>query len=192
MNSGEKIFGRLLGRSSAQALETPASPSAPGLHLRLDQQGHVLDISRALQQQLARHLGTHPQLLLRDLLCLPGALSIEGTPADWQRHSMDLDFQGAGDSILHTRGWIEPDADGWLLRLTDISDLLTGRQLAQQREQNHQLASQMSEQLRVCSLTRLPQVFSEHLRSLAQRWRIPCVAMVLLDQQDQDWLVYCS
>ncbi|NMY29606.1 PAS domain-containing protein [Pseudomonas sp. WS 5021] len=190
MNSGDKIFGRLLGRSSAQALETPASPPAQGLHLRLDPQGHVLDISRALHPQLARHLGAPAHPLLRDLLCLPGALSIEGTPADWQRHSLDLDFQGAADTILHTRGWIEPDGDGWILRLLDISDLLSGRQLAQQREQNHQLASQMSEQLRVCSLTRLPQVFSEHLRNLAQRWHIPCVAMVLLDQQDQDWLVY--
>lgn len=192
MNSGDKIFGRLLGRNSAQALETPASPPAQGLHLRLDQHGHVLDISRALHPQLARHLSAQAHPLLRDLLCLPGALSIEGTPADWQRHSLDLDFQGAAETILHTRGWIEPDSDGWILRLLDISDLLRGRQLAQQREQNHLLASQMSEQLRVCSLSRLPQVFSEHLRSLTQRWRIPCAAMVLLDQQDQDWLVYSS
>ena len=192
MNSGDKIFGRLLGRNSAQALETPASPPAQGLHLRLDQHGHVLDISRALHPQLARHLSAQAHPLLRDLLCLPGALSIEGTPADWQRHSLDLDFQGAAETILHTRGWIEPDGDGWILRLLDISDLLRGRQLAQQREQNHLLASQMSEQLRVCSLSRLPQVFSEHLRSLTQRWRIPCAAMVLLDQQDQDWLVYSS
>ena len=192
MNSGDKIFGRLLGRNSAQALETPASPTAQGLHLRLDQHGHVLDISRALHPQLARHLSAQAHPLLRDLLCLPGALSIEGTPADWQRHSLDLDFQGAAETILHTRGWIEPDGDGWILRLLDISDLLRGRQLAQQREQNHLLASQMSEQLRVCSLSRLPQVFSEHLRSLTQRWRIPCAAMVLLDQQDQDWLVYSS
>ncbi|UII72183.1 PAS domain-containing protein [Pseudomonas sp. HN11] len=188
MTSGDKLFGRLLGRSNALALDAPGTPT-PGLHLQLDAVGHVLGVSGTLRPLLAPH---EPRPLLRELLCASSALSIEGNPADWQRQSLDLDFQGAAGQILHTRGWVEPEDDGWSLRLLDVSDLLAGRQLTQHREQNHQLACQMSEQLRVCSLTRLPEVFNEHLRSLAQRWRIPCVAMALLDEEDQSWRVYNS
>lgn len=72
----------------------------------------------------------------------------------------------------------------------DIGDLLNGRRLAEQREQNQQLASQASEQLRVCSLSRLPDVFNEQLCSVAQRWRIPCIALALGDQEDQGWVIY--
>lgn len=186
MTSGDNLFGRLLGRTSALALETPAVPLA-GLQIQLDQHGHVLNISDPLRAQLAAHEARPP---LRELLCADSLLSIEGTPADWQRHSLDLDFQGAGGQVLHTRGWVEPEADGWCLRLLDVGDLVGGRQLAQRREQNHQLACLMSEQLRVCSLSRLPEVFHEHLRSLAQRWRIPCVALALLDDENQGWRIY--
>ena len=193
MNSGDNLFGRLLGRTSAHALETPQdAPGAPmpGLHLQLDDHGHVLTISGTLRPQLATNAVSETRPLLRELLCASSALSIEGRPADWQRQSLDLDFQGATGQVLHTRGWIEAEGEGWSLRLLDIGDVLAGTQLAQQREQNHQLACQMSGQLRVCSLTRLPEVFNEHLRSLAQRWKIPCVAMALLDEEDQGWRIY--
>ena len=192
MTSGDKLFDRLLGRGSALALDTaiPLAPPTAGLQLQLDKQGHVLHISGTLRQQLAQHLTHDPLPLLRDLLCAHSALVVEGIPADWQRHNLDLDFHGASGQILNTRGGVEAYGDGWLLRLLDIGDLLNGRQVSQHREQNYQLTSQMSEQLRVCSLTRLPEVFNEHLRSLAQRWHIPCVALALLDQQDQGWLIY--
>ncbi|NVZ67587.1 PAS domain-containing sensor histidine kinase [Pseudomonas costantinii] len=186
MTSGDKLFGRLLGRASALAIDTPAL-SCTGLHVQLDAQGHVLDISGTLRPQLAQY-ATSPHL--KDLLCVHSALAVEGVPADWQRHSLDLDFQGTAGQILHTRGTVEAHGNGWLLHAVDIGDLLGGRQLAEQREQNHQLTSLVSEQLRVCSLTRLPEVFNEQLCSVAQRWRIPCVALALLDQDDQGWLIY--
>ena len=189
MTAGDKLFGRLLGRPSAPPLDMPGMPT-PGLQVQLDAQGHVLSISGSLRAQLAMHALGERRPLLRELLCADSALDIEGSPADWQCQRLDLDFHGATGQALHTRGWIEPDGDEWSLRLQDIGDLLAGRQLAQHREQNHQLACQMSEQLRVCSLSRLPEVFSEHLRSLAQRWHIPCVALALLDDEDQGWRIY--
>ncbi len=186
MTSGDNLFGRLLGRTGPVVLDTPAVPIT-GLHVQLDPQGRVVNISGTLRAQLATHEATP---LLRELLCAGSALSIEGSPADWQRQSLDLDFQGAAGQVLHTRGWVAPDGDGWCLHLLDVGDLLAGRQLAQHHEQNHQLVCRMSEQLRVCSLSRLPEVFNEHLRSLAQHWRIPCVAMALLDDEDQGWRIY--
>ncbi len=186
MTSGDKLFGRLLGRSSALALDTPASPAA-GLHLWLDAHGRVLEISGALRSHLAQYTDSPP---LQDLLCAHSARVVEGVPADWQRHSLDLDFRGAAGLVLHTRGTIEAQDNGWLLNAVDIGDLLNGRHLAEQREQDQQLASLVSEHLRVCSLSRLPDVFNEQLASVAQRWRIPCVALALLDQEDQGWVIY--
>ncbi|MGZ0714499.1 ATP-binding protein [Pseudomonas palleroniana] len=187
MTAGDKLFGRLLGRSGALALDTPAPSCCAGLHLHLDVQGRVLDISGTLRQYLAPHAVALP---LQDLLCADSALAVEGVPADWQRHSLDLDFQGAAGQPLHTRGTLEPHDNGWVLHAVDIGDLLGGRQLAAQREQSHQLTSLVSAQLRVCSLSRLPEVFNEQLCSVAQRWRIPCVALALLDQEDQGWRIY--
>ena len=189
MTTGDKLFARLRGRTSALALDAPAAP-ASGLQVQLDNLGGVLNISGTLKPLLAQHLANAPNPPLQTLLCADSARSVEGTPQEWQRHGLDLDFQGAAGQVLHTRGWIEPEGDGWALHLLDITDLLADRVRVQQREQNHQLAALMSEQLRVCSLNRLPQVFSEHLRSVAQRWRIPCVAMALLDEDDQGWRIY--
>ncbi|MBN2990448.1 PAS domain-containing protein [Pseudomonas cedrina subsp. fulgida] len=189
MTSGDNLFARLLGRTSATPLAPPGVPM-PGLHLQLDPEGHVITISGTLAPHLATRAAGETRPLLGELVCASSALSIEGSPADWQRQSLDLDFQGAAGQVLHTRGWIEPEGAGWCLRLQDIGDLLDGRQQAQHREQNHQWACRMSEQLRVCSLPRVPDVFNEHLRSLAQHWRIPCIALALLDEEDQGWRIY--
>ncbi|MCU1787203.1 PAS domain-containing protein [Pseudomonas sp. 13B_2.1_Bac1] len=188
MTAGDNLFGRLSGRTRPQVLEPQAVPAA-GLHVRLDHQGRVVSLSGTLRQQLAAQGVAEARPLLRDLLCAGSALSVEGHPADWQRQNLDLDFQGIGQ-VLHTRGWVEPEGDGWILRLLDIGDLLTGRQQAGQREQNHQLAGRMSEQLRVCSLGRLPDVVTEQLRNLAQHWRIPCVALAVPDDDERGWRIY--
>ncbi|UOB24693.1 PAS domain-containing protein [Pseudomonas orientalis] len=186
MTSGDKLFGRLLGRGSALAI-APAAPPSAGLQVQLDAQGQVLGISGTLRSQLAPHAESVP---LRALLRAHSALEVEGVPADWQRHSLDLDFHGIAGQVLHTRATLEPHDHGWRLHAVDIGDLLNGRRLAEQREQNQQLASQASEQLRVCSLSRLPDVFNEQLCSVAQRWRIPCIALALGDQEDQGWVIY--
>jgi signal transduction histidine kinase len=186
LTSGDKLFGRLLGRGSALAI-APAAPPSAGLQVLLDAQGRVLDISGTLRSHLAPFAAGTP---LHALLWAHSTLAVEGVPADWQRHSLDLDFQGSAGQVLHTRGTLEPDDQGWRLHAVDIGDLLHGRQLAEQREQNQQLASQVSEQLRVCSLSRLPDVFNEQLCSVAQRWKIPCIALALLDQEDQGWMIY--
>ncbi len=186
MTSGDTLFGRLLGRSAALAI-LPAAPPSAGLQVQLDAQGQVLGISGTLRSQLAPHAEAAP---LRALLRAHSALAVEGVPADWQRHSLDLDFQGIAGQVLHTRATLEPHDTGWRLHAVDIGDLLSGRRLAEQREQNQQLTSQASEQLRVCSLSRLPDVFNDQLCSVAQRWRIPCIALALVDQEDQAWVIY--
>ncbi|MFD2882658.1 hypothetical protein ACFS4T_04315 [Pseudomonas lini] len=80
--------------------------------------------------------------------------------------------------------------ESWLLQLIDIGDLLLERRQARSREQCQLLAAQISEQLRLCSLTRLPEVLAEQLQGLAQRFQIPCIAMALLDEQAEGWLIH--
>lgn len=189
MTSGDNLFARLLGRADALPLDTPVAPAA-GLQVHLDNQGRVLSIDGSLRVQLAQHGANDPHPPLHSLLHANSALSAEGNPGEWQHQRLDLDFHGTAGQTLHTRGWIEPDGDGWTLRLLDISDLLADRQLSQDREQTYQLACQMSEQLRVCSLNRLQAVVTDHLCSLAQRWHIPCIALALLDEEDHGWQIY--
>ena len=193
MTPGEKLFGRLLNRPPFQEPDTPSYSLVKqnvGLHLLLNPQGRVLHMSGPLCHALALRPPADQSLLLIDYLLPHSHLAVEGTPADWQGQSLDLDFTGLGGQTLHLRGWVQPTPDGWLLQLLDIADLLHERQQAHSREECQSFAGHMSEQLRLCSLMRLPEVLTEQLQGLAQRWHIPCVAIALLDDQEQGWLIH--
>ncbi len=191
MTSGDNLLGRLLGRSNHLATDAPTTmPTNAALLMYLDAQGHVLEVHGAL-----RHRLQHPPALqqqpppLLDYLCAKSALAIEGSPGDWQGQSLDLDFKGLAGQVLHTRGWIQPEGKGWLLQLLDIGDLVDQRHLTLAREHHQRISDQISEQLRVCSLTRLPEVLGDVLQNIAQSWHIPCVAIAVLDEQDQGWWI---
>ncbi|MCU1751450.1 ATP-binding protein [Pseudomonas sp. 6D_7.1_Bac1] len=192
MTPGEKLFGRLLKRPPLPELDTPYHPATQnvGLHLQLNHEGRVLQMSGPLRHVLAQHPPAEQNLLLIDYLLPHSQLVVEGAPADWQGQSLDLDFTGLGGQTLHLRGWVQPTPGGWLLQLLDIGDLLHERQEAHSRDECQVFAGRMSEQLRLCSLMRLPEVLTEQLQGLAQRWHIPCVAIALLDDQEQGWLIH--
>jgi len=184
-------LGRLLGRSNHLVTDAPATmPTNAALLMYLDAQGHVLEVHGAL-----RHRLQHPSALqqqpppLLDYLCAKSSLAIEGAPGDWEGQSLDLDFKGLAGQVLHTRGWIQPEGKGWLLQLLDIGDLVDQRHLTLAREHHQRISDQISEQLRVCSLTRLPEVLGDVLQTIAQSWHIPCVAIAVLDEQDQGWRI---
>ncbi|MEB0046882.1 MULTISPECIES: ATP-binding protein [unclassified Pseudomonas] len=191
MTSSDNLFGRLLKRTplAADPPEHIAAQSM-GLHVQLDHEGHVLQIAGPLRLLLAQH-GPHEQPLHLHHYVLPhSTLPLEGPPADWQGQMLDLDFSGLGDQTLHLRGWVQPMPQGWLLQLMDIADLLRERQQARSRDACQGMAGQISEQLRACSLSRLPVIVGEQLHAIAQRWHLPCVALALLDEQEQGWQIY--
>ena len=192
MSSADRLFARLLKRQTAPPGEWPDALVAPsvGLHIYLDAEGRVLHLAGPLRHLLMQQTTLTQGPLLADCLVPGSRLAIEGVPADWVAHSLDLDFLGLGGHVLHLRGWVQPLADQWLLQLLDISDLLFERQQTEHRDQAQRFAAQMSERLRVCSLGRLPEVTGEQLHELAQRWGIPCVALALLDQQGHGWQVH--
>lgn len=192
MSSGDKLFGRLLNRHPPQAPNTPDSASVQrvGLQLHLNGEGQVIHLSGPLRHLLAQKIPDAQSPHLLDYLMPHSALSVEGSPADWQGQTLDLDFFTLARQPLHLRGWVQPLGEKWLLQLIDIGDLLLERRQARSREQCQLLAAQVSEQLRLCSLTRLPEVLAEQLQGLALRFQIPCMAMALLDEQAEGWLIH--
>ena len=193
MTSGDNLFGRLLKRAPlAGDLPDVLGSPATGLHLYLDGEGAVLQMAGPLRLLLAQQMPHDKPLPLHDLLLPHSTLAIEGRPQEWQGLLLDLDFPGLGEQTLHLRGWAQPLGNGWLLQLIDIADLLSERRQAHQREACHGIAEQISKQLRSCSLGRLPMVVSDQLQIIAQRWQIPCVALALLNEQEQVWQVHCQ
>jgi len=193
LTSGDNLFGRLLKRAPlAGDLPDVLGSPATGLHLYLDGEGAVLQMAGPLRLLLAQQMPHDKPLPLHDLLLPHSTLAIEGRPQEWQGLLLDLDFPGLGEQTLHLRGWAQPLGNGWLLQLIDIADLLSERRQAHQREACHGIAEQISKQLRSCSLGRLPMVVSDQLQIIAQRWQIPCVALALLNEQEQVWQVHCQ
>ncbi len=191
MNTGDKLFARLLNRQPgpSQPLNNPVVPGV-GLQLYLDDDGHVEHLSGPLRHVLAQQKpGSHTAPLLEYLLP-HSRLALEGRPVDWQGQLLDLDFFSLAGLPLHLRGWVQAQGDGWLLQLLDIGDLLGERRQARSREQCQWLATQVRDQLRLGSLARLPQMLSEQLQRLGQHLRIPSVAVALLDEQGQGWQIH--
>jgi signal transduction histidine kinase len=193
LTSGDNLFGRLLKRAPlAGDLPDVLGSPATGLHLYLDGEGVVLQMAGPLRLLLAQQMPHDKPLPLHELLLPHSTLAIEGRPQEWQGLLLDLDFPGLGEQTLHLRGWSQPLGNGWQLQLIDIADLLSERQQAHQREACQAIAGQISKQLRSCSLGRLPAVVSDQLQIIAQRWQIPCVALALLNEQEQVWQVHCQ
>lgn len=191
MSSGDTLFGRLLQRQRVATPIAPDTVSTPGIGLQvhLDAHGGVIHLTGPLRHALAQQTPHAHPAPLTSYLMPDSCLSVEGTPEEWLGHSLDLDFQGLGGQPLHLRGWVQPLADTWLLQLLDIGDLLLERRQARIREQCQQLAAQANEQLRLCSLARLPEVLTEQLQCVAQRFQIPSIAIALLDEQGDGWQV---
>ncbi|VVP41828.1 ATP-binding protein [Pseudomonas fluorescens] len=192
MSAGDKLFGRLLNRHPPvpQPLPEPLSVHGIGLQMHLDAEGRVLNLTGSLRHALAQQTPTARAPHLLDFLLPHCSLVVEGVPADWQGQNLDLDFYSLSGQPLHLRGWIQPQADAWLLQLLDIGDLLVDRRQSRLREQCQLLAVQIGEQLRLCSLSRLPDVLTDQLQSLAQRFHIPCIALALLDEDEQGWQIH--
>lgn len=161
-----------------------------GLQMQLNADGRVVQLSGPLRHLLAQQPPGAQAPHLLDFLLPHNGLVIEGAPAQWQGQTLDLDFYSLNGPPLHLRGWVQPLADAWLLQMLDIGDLLLERRQSRNREQCQVLTLQIAEQLRLCSLTRLPEVLGEQLQSLAQRFQIPCIALALLDEQEQGWQIH--
>ncbi|MGF6515916.1 PAS domain S-box-containing protein [Pseudomonas sp. BT76 TE3572] len=192
MSSADKLFGRLLNRHPPQPVDMPdtLSVQSVGLQMHLDAEGRVIHLTGPLRHVLAQQTPAAKAPHLLDFLMPHSGLAVEGSPVDWQGQSLDLDFYSLNGQPLHLRGWVQPLADAWLLQLLDIGDLLLDRRQSRSREQCQLLAAQIGEQLRRCNLTRLPEVLVEQLQGLAQRFHMPCIAVALLDEQEEGWQIH--
>ncbi|MFW9079435.1 ATP-binding protein [Pseudomonas sp. P2757] len=192
MSAGDKLFDRLLNRqpsTPAELVDVPGVQSV-GLQLHLNDGGEVMHLTGPLRHLLAQPLAAAGNAHLLDYLLPHSNLAVEGRPAEWQGQSLDLDFFSLAGPPLHLRGWVQPQARGWLLQLLDIGDLLDERRQARSREQCQWLAGQIRDQLSLCSFARLPEVLGEQLQRLSQQLHIPCMAVALLDEQSLSWQIH--
>ncbi|WP_397450079.1 ATP-binding protein [Pseudomonas sp. NA-150] len=200
----EGLLGRLLGHPEVQPVELvhSAEQASASLHLQLDAEGQVLQLSGALRVLLATPipLRTHhlsdvgvlpaPGRKLTEYLMPDSAWVVEGVPANWLGQTLDLDFRGASGLVLHTRGWVQPHDGSWCLQLLDVGDLVRQTLAAQCRQQCLLSAGRMAEQIRACSFARLTQVVGEQLQEIGQRWHVPCLALVLPEINGLGWRIY--
>jgi PAS domain S-box-containing protein len=166
------------------------SVQSVGLQMHLDAEGRVIHLTGPLRHVLAQQTPAAQAPHLLDFIMPHSGLAVEGSPVDWQGQNLDLDFYSLNGQPLHLRGWVQPLADAWLLQLLDIGDLLLDRRQSRSREQCQLLAAQIGEQLRRCNLMRLPEVLEEQLQGLAQRFHMPCIAVALLDEQEEGWQIH--
>ncbi|TLP55443.1 MULTISPECIES: ATP-binding protein [Pseudomonas] len=161
---------------AAPAPIEPAQPPAPvGLQVWLDDQGRVLRLGGPLRTLLA--LPTQPSARVHDYLLPHSWLVLEGEPADWQGQALDLDFQTVVGHALTTRGWLQRQAEGWLLQLFDVGDLLREQRWDRQRP----LFSEIGHALRECGAERLEQTACEQLQLLAEHWQARALRLMLRD-----------
>lgn len=178
MSGGSGLFDRWRTRATGTPDWPEASaPPAVGLQLWLDNQARVLRLGGPLRTVLA--LPAHLPAQVQDYVQPQSLLSLEGEPADWQAHPLDLDLRTAAGHTLHTRGWILAQADGWLLQLFDIGDLLQQQRQGIAAQQRQALAADMGAALRDGSLAHIAEVATEQLRRLAWHWQAGW-AMLLL------------
>lgn len=178
MNGGSGLFERWRTRAGETRDWPEASaPPAVGLQLWLDPQGRVLRLSGPLRTALA--LPAQMPAHLHDYVQPQSLLALEGEPADWQAHPLDLDFRAAAGHSLHTRGWLLPQAEGWLLQLFDIGDLIQQQRQGVEARQQQLLAGEIAAALRDCSLSHLNDEAEEQLQRLAWYWRATWAAILL-------------
>ncbi|UMZ12777.1 PAS domain-containing protein [Pseudomonas sp. MPFS] len=193
MNPGDKLFGRFLARPSQSSEGRPPVEALQGIGLLLvlDEQGRILASSGQLRHALPQLPPSAEPCDLVDYVVPGSTQALEGRPADWSGQVLDLQLRGLAGKTLYLRGGVQRQGEQWLLHLLDIGDLVQQRQQTLNREQCQVLAAQVSEQLRLCTLSRLQEVLHDALGDLARCWRIPCVGLALLDEQEQGWMIQC-
>ena len=194
MTQGQRLFARWLNRNGEPEPSTVTDQchSDTALQLLLDDQGRVVEIHGALNHGLTPvKEGAEPKRLLDYVM--PGSTqALEGTPAQWTGQTIDLDFRGVGQQVLHTRGWVQPRAEGWLLQLIDISDLQRDNQQARVHAHNSQVIHGIGQQLRQCDMAQLPAVMLEALQQVAEHWRVPGVALALRADTHLGWRLFSA
>ncbi len=193
MTQGQRLLARWLSRNEPEPPPVAALlPTGNALQLLLDDRGRVVQIHGALNHGLTPvKEGAEPKLLLDYLM--PGSTqALEGTPAQWTGQMIDLDFRGADQQVLRTRGWVQPQAEGWLLQLIDISDLQRDSQQARVNAHNSDVIHRIGQQLRQCDMARLPAVMLEALQQVAEHWRVPGVALALRTDTHLGWRLYSA
>ncbi|MDH0305269.1 MULTISPECIES: PAS domain-containing sensor histidine kinase [unclassified Pseudomonas] len=178
------MTGGLFDRWRAAPVAVPETLPAVGLQVWLDDQARVLRLAGPLRTLLA--LPARSEARVHDYVEQHSWLVLEGEPADWQGQPLDLDFRTVMGHALHTRGWLQRQASGWMLQLFDIGDLLREQRWDRQRP----LLGEIGHALRECGSERLAQTTAEQLQSLAEHWQASSLRLML--RESGGWRHYAG
>lgn len=163
-------MGRWFGSAPQVSPPTPQpevlAPEAliSGLVLRIDAAGLVQSLAGELRGELALREAGRP---LADYL-MTHARGLSPDCRDWQAELVDLDFRTPAGEPLYTRGWLQPDGQGWRLQLLAVGDLL--KPLREQERRRHclSLAGRLAEHIRGSSEERLQAAAEQVLAELCE------------------------
>lgn len=175
-------------RDASPPASTRQASQAVGLQLWLDGEGAVQRLAGPLRTTLA--LPTRAGTRLQDFLEHHSGLLVEGHPSDWQGQPLDLDWRAVAGRTLHTRGWLMPCAEGWLLQVFDIGDLLRERDHDRRQAHCQHWQARLAQALRGCDEERLAQVTGQQLQALAMHWQVPALRLML--SEPAGWCSYAG
>lgn len=182
----DPVASNLLPVDSASDPAVNMPSNSAGLSLLLDTQGIVTHITGSLAKRLATSESQHP---LDTYLCRGAALGTD--MPSYQQQILELDFKGCAGTVLTLRGWLHAHAEGWLLQLLDVSDLLERARSNDIRRHALAQAADFARHLGYQSPERLQSATVEVLSELRQTLSIPSVAIALRDEAG-DWRVYAQ
>ena len=172
------------GQTALQA--PPVRSNSPCLTLRIDSQGRVFELSGSLSERL-RSLSAQGTPL--DQLLYGQSRYLVADLAAFEQQMLDLSFSTRDGSILHTRGWIQSEGQGWSLQAFEVGDFIARLQACEQRLQVFSQVSELAQEIRSGERLDLARYAPQWLASLGQTLRAGCIALALPDAQRSGWQI---
>ncbi|MER0042036.1 PAS domain-containing protein [Pseudomonas sp. MGal98] len=175
-----------LDTGALSAPPTPISANSPCLNLSIDALGRVFEVSGNLADRLP--IAVSQVLPLEQLLHGQSRYLVTDLAAFVQQ-MLDLSFVTRDGGILHTRGWLKAEVQGWSLQAFEVGDFLARLHACEQRLQVFSQLSTVAQAVRGTERVEFPRHIHDWLGAMAQALRMACVALALPDSLRGGWQV---
>lgn len=168
------------------AAPAPVSANSPCLNLSIDALGRVFEVSGSLSYRLPIAVS---QVLPLEQLLHGQSRYLATDLAAFVQQTLDLSFVTRDGSILHTRGWLKAEQQGWSLQAFEVGDFLARLHACEQRLQAFSQISNVAQSVRGAERVEFPWHAQEWLGAMAQALRLACVALALPDASRGGWQI---
>lgn len=162
------------------------SANSPCLNLSIDALGRVFEVSGSLSDRLPIAIS---QVLPLEQLLHGQSRYLVTDLAAFAQQMLDLSFVTRDGGILHTRGWLKTEVQGWSLQAFEVGDFLARLHACEQRLQVFSQISAVAQTVRGTERVEFPRHIHDWLGAMAQALRMACVALALPDTLRGGWQV---